>query len=379
MKLVAFKDKNPDEDRLALFPPAVKKLSSLGVEVFIPQDYGLDLEISDSIFQEAGAKTYADEIEVSRFSDFSVRVNAPSLDEIKILEKGSLHASFMDPFSHPKVLDDFNSYSISSISFEMIPRTTLAQKMDFLSSQANLAGYVAVIKAAESLNKIFPMMMTAAGTVTPAKVFIIGAGVAGLQAIATAKRLGAKVEAFDTRPVVEEQVQSLGAKFVKLDLGDTGQTDGGYAKELTKEQMALQQEMMAKCCEQSDVVITTAQLFGRPAPRIVTSEMIQRMKPGSVIIDLAAETGGNVEGVVAGEENTINGVSVIGAKNFPGEVPHVASQLFGNNVLNFIESYFDKDTNNFNLNLEDEIIKGCLMTHEGKTVNEMYLNITGQK
>ena len=330
------------------------------------------------MFQEAGAKTYADESEASGFSDFSVRVRAPELEDIKLLKKGAIHASFMDPFSNPKVLEDFNSCNISSISFEMIPRTTLAQKMDFLSSQANLAGYVAVIKAAESLNKIFPMMMTAAGTVTPAKVFIIGAGVAGLQAIATAKRLGAKVEAFDTRPVVEEQVQSLGAKFVKLDLGDTGQTDGGYAKELTKEQMAMQQEMMAKCCEQSDVVITTAQLFGRPAPRIVSGEMIKRMSPGSVVIDLAAETGGNVEGAVAGEKNIIDGVTVIGAKNFPGEVPHVASQLFGNNVLNFVESYFDKEKKEFNLNLEDEIIKGCLMTHNSQTVNEMYLNITGK-
>tara|TARA_B100000925_G_scaffold287205_1_gene266124 strand:+ start:3479 stop:4618 length:1140 start_codon:yes stop_codon:yes gene_type:complete len=379
MKLVTFREKNPNENRLSLFPPAIKKLTGMGVEVLIPQDYGLHLEMNDSVFQEAGAKTYADEVEASGVSDFSVRVRAPGIEDIKLLKKGSIHASFMDPFTNPAVLDDFNTCGISSVSFEMIPRTTLAQKMDFLSSQANLAGYVAVIKAAESLNKIFPMMMTAAGTVTPVKVFIIGAGVAGLQAIATAKRLGAKVEAFDTRPVVEEQVQSLGAKFVKLDLGDTGQTDGGYAKELTKEQMEMQQEMMAKCCEQSDVVITTAQLFGRPAPRIVTGEMVNRMNPGSIIIDLAAETGGNVEGAVAGEKNIINGVTVIGAKNFPGHVAHVASQLFGNNVLNFVESYFDKEKKKFNLNLEDEIIQGCLMTHKGQTVNEMYLNITGNK
>ncbi len=379
MKLVTFKDKNPFENRLALFPPSIKKLVNLGIEVLIPQDYGIGLELKDSVFQEAGAKTYASEKEASEIGDFFVRVGAPNLEEISMLKPGSIHASFMDPFSNPKVLEDFNSNNISSVSFEMIPRTTLAQKMDFLSSQANLAGYVAVIKSADILNKIFPMMMTAAGTVTPAKVFIIGAGVAGLQAIATAKRLGAKVEAFDTRPIVEEQVQSLGAKFVKLDLGDTGQTDGGYAKELTKEQMEMQQEMMAKCCEQSDVVITTAQLFGRPAPRIVTDDMIQRMQSGSVIIDLAAETGGNVEGASAGETKIIHGVSVVGARNFPGQVPHVASQLFGNNVLNFIESYFDKETKKFNLKLDDEIIKGCLMTHNGSIVNEMYLNITQKK
>ena len=336
----------------------------------------LHLEIRDSLFQEMGAKTFADESSMSAESDFSVRVRAPEKEKIDQLKEGSIHASFMDPFSNPIVLENFNNKNISSISFEMIPRTTLAQKMDFLSSQANLAGYVAVIKAAEKLNKIFPMMMTAAGTVTPCKVFIIGAGVAGLQAIATAKRLGAKVEAFDTRPVVEEQVQSLGAKFVKLDLGDTGQTSGGYAKELTKEQMEKQQEMMAKCCENSDIVITTAQLFGRPAPQIVSDAMIKRMKPGSVIVDLAAETGGNVEGVSPGKNTNIHGVHVLGAQNYAGEVALCASQLFGTNVLNFVESYFDKESKSFNLNLEDEIIRGCLMTHEGQTINEMYLNIT---
>ena len=254
---------------------------------------------------------------------------------------------------------------------EMIPRTTIAQKMDALSSQANLAGYVTVILAAERINKILPMMMTPAGTITPARVFVIGAGVAGLQAIATAKRLGARVEAFDTRPVVEEQVQSLGAKFVKIDLGETGQTKDGYAKALTPEQIQKQREGMAKVCANADIVITTAQLFGRKAPIILTKDMLNQMKPGSIVVDMAVESGGNVEGSKVNEEIDINGVTIIGLGNLPGRVAVHASQMYSSNLTNLLESYWDQEQKIFNLKLEDEIIKGCLITHDGKIVNEM--------
>ena len=253
---------------------------------------------------------------------------------------------------------------------ELVPRITRAQKMDALSSQANLAGYAAVIEASRTLSKSFPMMMTAAGTISPARVFVVGVGVAGLQAIATAKRLGARVEAFDTRPVVEEQVKSLGAKFVKIDIGSTEETDQGYAKELTPEQIKMQQEGMKKICSQSDVIITTAQVFGRPAPRIITKDMVEAMQPGSVVVDMAVSTGGNVEGSKNDEYVFHNGVTIIGMSNLPGEVAKDASQVFGSNIFNMIEEFWDSEKKSINFDLEDEILKGCVITHQGSIVNE---------
>jgi len=261
---------------------------------------------------------------------------------------------------------------VSAISMEMIPRTTIAQKMDALSSQANLGGYVAVILAAHYSTKILPMMMTPAGTLTPARVFVIGAGVAGLQAIATAKRLGARVEAFDTRPVVEEQVKSLGARFVKIDLGDTGQTKDGYAKALSEEQLQTQRAALRKVCSQSDIVITTAQVFGRRAPLIVTADMVASMTPGSIIVDMAVETGGNVEGSTVNEVTDIGGVRIIGFGNLPGRVPVPASQMYSSNLCNLIDHFWDKDAKTFPLNCEDDIIKGCLVTHGGRVVHPMF-------
>ena len=291
------------------------------------------------------------------------------------LKKGSVHISFLDPFNEKPLVEQLANNQISAISMEMIPRTTRAQKMDALSSQANLAGYVTVILAAERLNKIFPMLMTPAGTITPARVFVIGAGVAGLQAIATAKRLGARVEAFDTRTVVEEQVQSLGAKFVKIDLGETGQTKDGYAKALTPEQLEKQRQGMAKVCSQSDVVITTAQLFGRRAPIVLTKDMVGQMKPGSIVVDMAVESGGNVEGSQLNQEVNVNGVLIIGLGNLPGKVCAHASQMYSSNLHNFVEEYWDKEAKIFKLNPDDDIIKGCLITHQGQIVNEQIKNL----
>jgi len=263
---------------------------------------------------------------------------------------------------------------VTATSMEMIPRITRAQKMDALSSQASLAGYAAVILAANRLDRILPMMMTPAGTITPAGVFVIGAGVSGLQAIATAKRLGAKVEAFDTRPVVEEQVQSLGAKFLKIDLGETGQTKDGYAKELTPEQIKKQQAAMAKRMIASDIVITTAKLFGRKSPVIIPEEVIAKMRSGSVIIDLAAETGGNVEGLKIGQEYDQNGVHIVGLENLANEVPYHASQMYSSNIFNLVSEFWDQDSTSLNLDLKDDIFKGCVITSDGSIVNERILN-----
>ena len=284
--------------------------------------------------------------------------------------KDSIYISFLDPFNEKQIVSELASANISSISMELVPRITRAQKMDALSSQANLAGYAAVIEASRTLSKSFPMMMTAAGTISPARVFVVGVGVAGLQAIATAKRLGARVEAFDTRPVVEEQVKSLGAKFVKIDIGSTEETDQGYAKELTPEQIKMQQEGMKKICSQSDVIITTAQVFGRPAPRIITKDMVEAMQPGSVVVDMAVSTGGNVEGSKNDEYVFQNGVTIIGMSNLPGEVAKDASQVFGSNLFNMIEEFWDTENQSINFDLEDEILKGCVITHQGSIVNE---------
>ena len=272
-------------------------------------------------------------------------------------------------------MDALQKAGISAVSLEMIPRSTIAQKMDVLSSQANLAGYVSVLLGIAEMQKILPMMTTPAGTIKPAKVFIIGVGVAGLQAIATAKRLGARVEAFDTRPVVEEQVKSLGAKFVKIDLGETGQTKDGYATQLTPEQMQLQKEGMAKACAQADLVITTAQLFGRKAPLLIDRAMISRMQPGSVIVDMAVESGGNVEGSVLDEVVDTGGVKIIGLGNLPGKVALTASEMYSANLGNFITHFWDKESKEFKLNLDDDIIKGALITHQGALFSEMYKNI----
>lgn len=364
------KEVHPGEQRTPLIPASVDRLVKNGVSIQVETGLGLSVGFKDEEYIKAGAKT-ADRNTILSSSDIILRLRKPPKEEIARLKKGVIHISFLDPFNETGLIEEFVKQSVSAISMEMIPRTTLAQKMDALSSQANLAGYVMVILAAERLNKIFPMLNTPAGTIAPARVFIIGAGVAGLQAIATAKRLGARVEAFDTRPVVKEQVQSLGAKFIEIDLGETGQTKDGYAKALTPEQLEKQRQGMAKVCSQSDIVITTAQLFGRKAPIVVTKEMVAQMKPGSILVDMAVESGGNVEGSQADKEVDVNGVRIIGLANLPGRVAFHASQMYSSNLTNLIESYWDKENKTFNLNTEDEIIKGCLVTHQGQIINPM--------
>ncbi|MFO7775858.1 MAG: Re/Si-specific NAD(P)(+) transhydrogenase subunit alpha [Candidatus Hydrogenedentota bacterium] len=370
MRLFVPKEIHPGETRVPLIPETVRNLVKKGAECVVEQGLGELAGHADGAYEEAGASVTTDRASALGEADIVLRLRKPPAEEIPQMKRGAIHISFLDPFNEPELVDAFVEQGISAISMEMIPRTTLAQKMDALSSQANLAGYVAVILAAEQSDKIFPMMMTPAGTIAPSRVFVIGAGVAGLQAIATARRLGARVEAFDTRPAVEGEVASLGAKFIKADLGETGQTEQGYAKELTPEQQEKQRQAMAKVCAHSDVVITTAQLFGKKAPVIITDAILQDMKAGAVVVDLAVETGGNVEGSRLGEEANIHGVRVLGYGNLPGRVPINASQMYSANLANLIGSYWDEENKRFVLDREDEIIQGCLVTHEGELVNE---------
>jgi NAD(P) transhydrogenase subunit alpha len=374
MKIAVPKDAHPGETRAALIPEHVAKLVKAGAEVSVESGLGQTLRIADNSYAEAGATMAADRNALIEKADMILRIRKPLSEEVDRMKAESIYISLLDPFNERELIEQFRTKKISAISMEMIPRITRAQKMDVLSSQANLAGYVSVILAAERLDKILPMMMTPAGTISPAKVFVIGVGVAGLQAIATAKRLGARVEAFDTRPVVEEQVKSLGARFVKIDLGETGQTKDGYAKALTEEQLQIQREGMAKVCASSDVVITTAQLFGRPAPRIVTEEMVRGMQPGSVIVDLAVEGGGNVAGSQIDQEVDVDGVRIIGLGNLPGRVAVHASQMFSSNLYNLVEEFWHAEEKRFDLDLDDEIIQGCVITHQGEIVNEMIAN-----
>jgi NAD(P) transhydrogenase subunit alpha len=370
MRIGVPKETWPGELRAALVPAGIKKLVGMGASVTVETGLGAGAQIPDDEYRDAGAVIAADGIDVVNDADVVVRVRKPSSDDVGALRKGTVHISFLDPFNERALVSSLAADGIVGISMEMIPRSTRAQKMDALSSQANLAGYVTVILAASHSAKIFPMMMTPAGTISPMRVFVIGAGVAGLQAIATAKRLGARVEAFDTRPVVAEQVQSLGAKFVQIDLGETGQTEQGYARELTPEQLELQRQGMKKIIAASDVVITTAQVFGRPAPRIVSRDMVEAMRPGSVVVDMAVETGGNVEGSVQNEVAEINGVKIIGFGNLPSRVSRNASEMYSSNVVNLLSEFWDVDSKTLNLDPADEIVKACVITRDGEIVNE---------
>ena len=375
MQIGVPKETWPGEVRAAMVPANASKLINQGFSVAVQSGLGSASGYSDAEYAEAGATVSDDRASLLAGSDIVMAVRKPDAADVSSLKKGALYVSFLDPFNEKPLVESIAAQGATAISMEMVPRSTRAQKMDALSSQANLAGYVTVIQASFHLPKIMPMMMTPSGTISPARVFVIGAGVAGLQAIATAKRLGARVEDFDTRPVVAEQVQSLGAKFVEIDLGDTGQTDQGYAKELTPEQVEMQREGQKAIISQSDVVITTAQLFGRPAPQIVGRDMVESMKPGSVIIDMAVETGGNVEGSVMNEVVEINGVKVVGQGNLPGEVARNASDMYSNNLLNLVMEFWDSEAKTLNLDPEDEIIAACVITRDGAVVNETIKNI----
>ena len=375
MQIGVLKETHPGENRVAVIPDTVKKLVKLGAELTVETALGQGAGFADEAYTDAGATIASNRNDILAKSDILLRIRKPESDEVGQIKQGCIHISYLDPFNEGELVDALAKQGISAVSMEMIPRTTLSQKMDALSSQANLAGYVAVMMAANRLDRLLPMMMTPAGTIKPAKVFVIGAGVAGLQAIATAKRLGAKVTAFDTRPVVAEQVRSVGAKFLEIDLGETGETKDGYARELTPEQIEIQRQSQKAAIAESDIVITTAQVFGRKAPVLVTHDMVEAMQPGSVIVDMAAETGGNVEGSVAGQEVLVNGVAIIGQGNWPNYVCRNASQMYSSNLYNMLNEYWDEENKSFVLNAENDIIKGCLITHGGAIVNETIKNL----
>ena len=365
-----FFPKEPEfETRVSLTLESAKKFLDKGLNITIEKSYAEHLGSSDKEFEDLGVKILNRD-EGFASAEIVCTVRNLSEDELDKLNQNTLLVSFLDPFNEKSLVKKIKEKNISAISMELVPRITRAQKMDALSSQANLAGYSAVIIASQELQKALPMMMTAAGTISPSKVFVIGVGVAGLQAIATAKRLGAKVEAFDTRPVVEEQVKSLGARFVKIDIGETGETEQGYAKELTPEQIKMQREGMKKVCASSDIVITTAQVFGRPAPTLVTSEMVSAMSPGSVIIDMAVGTGGNVEGSVPNETIDLNGVKIVGNTNLPGELPFHSSQVYSSNIFNLIDEFWNEEKKQLNIDVTDEILSICLISHEKEYINK---------
>ena len=365
-----FFPKEPEfETRVSLTLESAKKFLDKGLDVSIEKSFAEHLGSSEKDFEDLGVKVSSRDEGFSN-SEIICSVRNISEEELEKIKAGTLLVSFLDPFNEKSLVKKIKEKNISAISMELIPRITRAQKMDALSSQANLAGYSAVIIASQELQKALPMMMTAAGTISPSKVFVIGVGVAGLQAIATAKRLGAKVEAFDTRPVVEEQVKSLGARFVKIDIGETGETDQGYAKELTSEQIEMQREGMKKVCATSDIVITTAQVFGRPAPTLVTSEMVSAMSQGSVIVDMAVGTGGNVEGSIPHETIDINGVKIVGNTNLPGELPFHSSQVYSSNIFNLIDEFWNEEEKNLKLDVSDEILSICLISHEKEYINK---------
>tara|TARA_A100001035_G_scaffold216090_1_gene175931 strand:- start:647 stop:1759 length:1113 start_codon:yes stop_codon:yes gene_type:complete len=369
MILGAIAPNNKGDKRTTLHPESIKPILDMGIEVIFESGLCQGIDISDEEMSKIGAKALTRE-ECLKTSDLLFTSTSITTEEIHLMKKGSILLGLLEPFSNKEQFNYFIKQEISAISMEFMPRITRAQKMDVLSSQSNLAGYVAVIESAKNLNSALPMMMTAAGTLRPASVFVIGVGVAGLQAIATAKRLGAKVEAFDTRAIVEEQVKSLGAKFVKLDIGDTGQTEQGYAKELTEEQVKKQKALQKDVCRRSDIVITTAQIFGKSAPRIIDLDTIKMMKPGSVIFDMAVESGGNVEGSKLDSVEIINGVKVIGHSNLPSFVANHASLSLSNNLINFVLDFYDSENKVMNLNMEDEIIRSALIVNNGKMVKE---------
>jgi NAD(P) transhydrogenase subunit alpha len=349
------------EKRVSLTPESAKNIIGLGLKVCIEKEYALHLGINDSLYKDIGVEIKASSKEVLDASDLITKVNCPSEDEIKILKDNTVLIGMLNPSKNKNQIDKIIDKKIKPFSLELLPRITRAQSMDVLSSQSNLAGYRAVIDCVAEFEKAVPMMMTAAGTVPAAKVLVIGAGVAGLQAIATAKRLGAIVSATDVRAASKEQVESLGGKFLTVEQNEDMETAGGYAKEASDEYKIKQAEMMKEALKKNDIVICTALIPGKPAPRILTENLVKLMKPGSIIYDLAAEQGGNSAFSEAGKVNSVNGIKIIGVKSLMNSLPLTASSLYAKNLFSFIRNLYSKEKKDFNINLEDEIIEKSLI------------------
>jgi NAD(P) transhydrogenase subunit alpha len=368
MKIAIAREIAAGEPRVAAVPDTVKKLKALGAEVAIEPGAGVQSGVPDAEYEAAGAAIDADAV---RDADLVLKVRRPEPAELAKYKRGALTIAIMDPYGNDAALKMMAEAGVSAFAMELMPRITRAQVMDVLSSQANLAGYRAVIDAAETFGRAFPMMMTAAGTVPAAKVFIMGVGVAGLQAIATARRLGAIVTATDVRPAAKEQVESLNAKFIAVEDEEFKQaeTAGGYAKEMSKEYQAKQAALTAEHIKKQDIVITTALIPGRPAPRLVSAEMVKSMKPGSVLVDLAVERGGNVEGVRPGEVADVGGIKIVGYTNVPGRVAASASSLYARNLLAFVETLVDKEARALAVKWDDELVKATALTKDGAVIH----------
>jgi NAD(P) transhydrogenase subunit alpha len=361
------KESSPDERRVALVPDTVTRLAAAALEVSVESGAGSSAYFTDEAYQQAGAKVIKGASALLSESDVVLKVQAPSTAEVEMLRKDAVLISFLQPATQGDIIQALAKRGVTAFSLELVPRISRAQSMDALSSQASVSGYKAVLMAAGQVGKFFPMMMTAAGTIPPARVLVMGAGVAGLQAIATARRLGAVVSAYDVRPAVKEEVHSLGATFIELAL-ETQEGEGGYAREQSEEFLRKQRELIGEHVAKSDVVITTAAVPGRRAPLLVTGEMVKGMRPGSVIVDLAADTGGNVELTQAGEDIEVGGVTIIGTRNVPSTMPLHASQLYSRNVANLLLHLVKEGA--IVLDFADEITKGCCVTHGGEIVNE---------
>ena len=376
MKLFVPKERSP-ETRVAISPDTVKRLTGMGFDVTFEKGAGELSRITDEALTAAGAKVAT--AKGAGAADVVLKVNRPTAAEAKSYKKGALVLAAMDPHCHESEIRSLASAGISAFAMEFMPRITRAQSMDILSSQANLAGYQAVIEGAATFDRALPMMMTAAGTVPAARVFVMGAGVAGLQAIATARRLGAVVTATDVRAAAGEQVESLGAKFIMTEALKDASGEGGYARELTADEQKAQAELVASHIAKQDIVITTALIPGRPAPRLVTKAMLASMAPGSVVVDLAVERGGNVEGSKAGQIARVGNVSVVGYENMAGRLAATASQLFAKNLVAFLETMVDGESKKLNVNLEDELVAATLLTHGGKVVHPLFAKESAAK
>ena len=364
MNVAVLGETQPGETRVALIPATVRELAKIGCDVTVTSGAGVASHFADEEYKEAGATVVVDTAAAMQGAQIVVKVQAPSDEEIEGLPDGVVLVSLLSPLTEPELIGRLAKAGVSAFALEMIPRITRAQGMDVLSSQATVAGYKAVLMGADALSKFLPMFMTAAGTIRPGKVLVLGAGVAGLQAIATARRLGAKVEAFDVRPEVKEQIESLGAKFLETEHDVTAEGEGGYAKELSAEQHQRELELIAAHIVDTDLVITTAQIPGRPAPRLITEKMVDSMRPGSVIVDFAAASGGNCAGAVEGETVIRNGVKIIGPANLPAGIPVHASQMFAKNVANLLKELVTEGE--LSLDFDDEVVDGSCVTHGGE-------------
>jgi len=368
MKIAIAREVDAAEPRVAATPDTVKKFKALGIDVAIEPGAGIKSGLLDADYDAAGAVVSTEAV---KDADIVIKVKRPEASEVTKYKKGALVIAIMDPYGNEAALKALADAGVAAFAMELMPRITRAQVMDVLSSQANLAGYRAVIESAEAFGRAFPMMMTAAGTVPAAKVFVMGVGVAGLQAIATARRLGAVVTATDVRPATKEQVESLGAKFLAVEDEEfkNAQTAGGYAKEMSKEYQAKQAALTAEHIKKQDIVITTALIPGRPAPKLVSAEMVKSMKPGSVLVDLAVERGGNVEGAKANEVADVDGVKIVGYTNLAGKVAASASSLYARNLLSFIETLYDKAAKSLAVKWDDELVQATALTKDGAVIH----------